>query len=256
MQAAARQHGLGQGAVVIVAAQGRVAAGGQHLEHASGQAQDGNIKSAAAQVVDGINTFRSIVQSVGDGRCRRFIDQAQHLQAGQLRRVFGGLALGVIKIGGYGDHRAKNIVVKTVFGTKTQRGQNFSAHLDGAFFARDGVHFDHSWRVDERVGQVLGVGHIGQAAAHQAFDRDDGVGRVGALLGQRVLPDLAALGVDITHRAGQQDLALAVGQAFGHAVAHSSYQRMRGAQVNTDGNAPGMRVGRLPGFRNLQQGHK
>ena len=74
MQAAARQHGVGQGAVVIVAAQGRVAAGSQHLEHARGQAQDGNIKGAAAQVVDGINTFRSVVQSVGDGRSRRFID--------------------------------------------------------------------------------------------------------------------------------------------------------------------------------------
>ena len=50
-----------QTAVVIITAQGRVAAGGQDLEHATAHAQNGNIKGAAAQVIDRINTFAGIV---------------------------------------------------------------------------------------------------------------------------------------------------------------------------------------------------
>jgi hypothetical protein len=107
----------------------------------------------------------------------------------------------------------------------------------------------------KRVGQARGMGHIGQAAAHQAFDRCDGVAGVAGLLRQRVKTDLAALRVQVAHHAGQDNTALVIGQAFGHAVAHSCHQRMRGAQVNAHGDAPLVRVGRLPGFGNLQQRH-
>ena len=49
--------------------------------------------------------------------------------------------------------------------------------------------------------------------------------------------------------------AIIVGQTLGNAVAHGGHQRMRGAQVNANGNAPLVRVGGLAGFGNLQQRH-
>ena len=46
-----------------------------------------------------------------------------------------------------------------------------------------------------------------------------------------------------------------VGQAFWHAVAHRGDQRMGGAEVDADSHAPLVRIGRLAGFGDLQQGH-
>ena len=249
------QHPISQSAVVIVTTQCRVAAGRQDLKYTRAQAQDRDIKRATTQVIHGVHTLGGVVQAIGQRGGGGFVDQAQHVQAGELRGVFGGLALRVVKVGRHGDDRAKNIVGKAVFGAKTQGGQNFGADLDRGFFTGDGAHADHARRVDQGVGQARGVGHIGQAAAHQAFDRSDGVAGVVALLRQRVKPDLAALRVQVAHHAGQDDAALVIGQAFRHAVAHGSDQRMRGSQVDAHSDATPMRVGRLPGFGNLQQRH-
>ena len=95
--------------VKVVAAQRRVTVGGQHLEHALGQFQDGNIKRAAAQVIHGIHTFRGVIQAVGN-RCRsRFVQQTQHIQSGQFGGIFGGLALRIVKIRWHGNHRADQV---------------------------------------------------------------------------------------------------------------------------------------------------
>jgi len=84
------------------------------------------------------------------------------------------------------------------------------------------------------------------------------VARVIDLSGQGVEADLAPTalaGGQIAHHAGQDDAALVIGQALGHAVAHGSHQGVGGAQVNAHGDAPLVRVGRLAGFGNLQQCH-
>ena len=65
------------------------------------------------------------------------------------------------------------------------------------------------------------------------------------LVGQHVL--LRGLRAD--------DAAGVVGQALGHPVAHCSDQRMRGAQIDADGDASLVRVGRLARFGNLQKCH-
>ena len=76
-QAQLLQHPIGQCAVVVVTAQGRVAAGGNHFKHALRQAQDGNIEGAAAQVVHGIDAFAGVVQTIGNRGGRGLVDQAQ-----------------------------------------------------------------------------------------------------------------------------------------------------------------------------------
>ncbi|MDT4845154.1 NAD-specific glutamate dehydrogenase [compost metagenome] len=117
-----RQHPGGQRLVVVVAAQRRVAASGHDLEHAARQAQDGDVEGATAQIVDGVDAFGAVVQAVRDRRGGGLVDEAQHVDAGELGRVLGGLALCVIEVGRHGDDRAKELVVKTVFGPETQGG--------------------------------------------------------------------------------------------------------------------------------------
>ncbi len=100
------QHPAIDAMVEIVAAQRRVAVGGEHFEHALGQFQDGNIECAAAQVIHRIDAFGGVIQPVGDGGGGRFVQQAQHVEPGQFRRILGGLALCIVKVGGHGDDRA------------------------------------------------------------------------------------------------------------------------------------------------------
>jgi hypothetical protein len=86
--------------VEILAAEEGVAVGRLHLEYAIADLQDGDVEGAAAEVVDGDGLAVVLVHSVGQGGSRRLVDDAQHFQAGDPAGVLGGLALGVIEIGG------------------------------------------------------------------------------------------------------------------------------------------------------------
>ncbi|MDG5974048.1 NAD-specific glutamate dehydrogenase, partial [Hydrogenophaga taeniospiralis CCUG 15921] len=233
-----RQHPGSQRLVVVVAAQRRVAAGGHHLEHAARQAQDGDVEGATAQIVDGVDAFGAVVQAVRDRRGGGLVDEAQHVDAGELSRVLGGLALCVIEVGRHGDDRAKELVVKTVFGPETQGGQDLGTHLHRRLAARHGLDHRHAVVFDHGIGQLVHIGHLGKRAAHQALDRTDGVGRVLHLGRERLEADLTArpalLRIEVTHHAGQDHAAVRRGQAFGDAMAHRGHQRVRGAQVNAD----------------------
>ena len=173
-----------------------------------------------------------------------------------MRSVFGGLALRIVKVRRHGDDGAIDVVQEAVFGPEAQGCQNFGADFDRALDAGNRADSGHAGLVHQRVWQFAGVCNVGNAAAHQAFDGCDGVAGVGGLVGQGVKPDLPALRVQIAHHAGQDHTALCIGQAFGHAVAYRSDQRVRGAKVDAHRNAAFVGVGRLPGFRNLQKRHE
>ena len=69
-----------QTVIEIVTAQRRIAIGRQDLEHATGELEDRQVKGAATKVVDRIDTLGRIVQAVGDGCRRGFVEQAQNVQ--------------------------------------------------------------------------------------------------------------------------------------------------------------------------------
>ena len=137
-------HKSGQRIVVIITAQGRITARGNHFKHALGQAQHGDIESAAAQVVHGVNTLRRVVQAIGNRRSRGLIDQAQQVDAGELGRILGRLTLGIVKVSGHGDDGAIQLIIKSVFGAKAQRGENFSADFHRRLSAVHGFDSDHT----------------------------------------------------------------------------------------------------------------
>ena len=226
----------------------------------SRQAQDRDVESAAAQVVHGIDAFAGVVQAVGDGGGGRLVDQAQHVDAGQLGRVLGGLPLRIVEVRGHGDDGAVEVVVERVLGAIAQGGQDFGADFHRRFLAGAGLQDHHAGGLlssapAKRYGSFSRLAMSARPRPMKRLTEAMVFSRIVGLRRLRVVADLAPAVFQVAHHRGQDHPALAVGQAFGHAVAHRRHQRMRRAQVDADGDAPLVRIGRLAGFGNLQQCH-
>ena len=244
-----------QAAVEIVAAQSRVAARGQHFEDALAQFQDRDVEGAAAQVVHGVHAFGRVIEAVGDGGGRRLAQQTQDIDAGQLGRIFRRLALGIVEIRWYSNHGAHQVVAERVFRALAQGGEDLRRHFDGAFHAGHGFQLHHAGRVLEIVGQVFRVGDVGQAAAHEALDGNDGVLRVGRLRGQGLVADVGMAVRQVAHDGRQQGAPVFVVEHFGNAVADGRDQGIGGAKIDADGQAVLVRRGRHAWFGDLQKCH-
>ncbi len=91
--------------VDVVAAEVRVAVGGDDFEDAVVQLENRNVEGAAAKIVDRDDSVLLLVEAVGERGGGRLVDQAQHFESGDASGVFGGLALCVVEVGGNGDDR-------------------------------------------------------------------------------------------------------------------------------------------------------
>ena len=106
---------VGQRAVEIIAAQSGVSMGGQDLKDAVVELENGKVEGAATQVVHrDLGVFLELVETVGERRRRRLIDDALDLESGQFSGAQGGVSLGVIEIGRNGDDR-------TIYGLSQRR---------------------------------------------------------------------------------------------------------------------------------------
>ena len=85
--------------VEVVAAQVRVAVGGLHLDDPLAHLEDRDVEGAAAEVVDRDRLVLLLVEAVGQRRGRRLVDDALHLEAGDLAGVLRRLALRVVEVG-------------------------------------------------------------------------------------------------------------------------------------------------------------
>ena len=91
--------------VEVVAAEVRVAVGRLHLDDALADFEDRDVERAAAEVVDGDRLVLLLVEAVGQRRRGRLVDDAHHLEAGDLAGVLGRLPLRVVEVGRHGDDR-------------------------------------------------------------------------------------------------------------------------------------------------------
>src|SRR6267378_3026257 len=114
--------------VDIVAAEVRVAVGRKYLIDVAvargNEFQDGNIKRAAAEIVDGHATTLFFMQAVGERRGGRLIDEPENLEAGDFAGIFCGLALRVVEIGRHGDDRTIHGFTEERFRPVSQFAQN------------------------------------------------------------------------------------------------------------------------------------
>src|ERR1700738_4099112 len=114
--------------VDIVAAKVCVAVGGKDLIDVAvaggDELQDGNIESAAAEIVDGHAATLFFVQAVGERGGGWLINEAQNFATGDFAGVFGSLALRVVEISGHGDDRAVDGFTEERFRPVFQFAQN------------------------------------------------------------------------------------------------------------------------------------
>ncbi len=177
-----------------------VAVGGLDLEDAVTDVQDGDVKRPAAQVEDQNRLVGLLVEAIRQRRGGRLVDDADHVQAGDLAGVLGRLPLRVVEVGGYGDHRVGHLLAKVSLGVRLELLQDHGRDL----FRRElfvGVR-----DLDDDAVVLAGLDlvrhdlslldHLGVLAAHEALDRIDGVLRVDRRLpaGEVAHEALAALG--------------------------------------------------------------
>ena len=241
---------VGQRVIEVIAAQGRIATGGQHLEYALVQTQNGDIEGTAAQIIHRNHPFLTGVQAIGDGGGGGFVEQAQYLETGQSGRVLGALALGIIEIGRHCDHGTLNRVAQTVLGSLCQILQDLGRHLHRVDRSQRGVQLDDTGAgFPERIRQSM-TGNIRQCLAHQAFHRGDGVLRIklGFVLGVMANPQAVR---SVMHHRRQQIAPLLIGQGFGQAAANHGDQGVGGTEIDTDRPLVFMRSRALARLGNL-----
>src|SRR3989454_11955880 len=82
----------------VVPAKMRVAGSRKDFEDSVAQFQDGDVESAAAEVIDGNGSLVFLVEAVGQGSRSRFIDDPQHVEPCNSAGVFCCLALCVVEL--------------------------------------------------------------------------------------------------------------------------------------------------------------
>ena len=231
--------------VEVITAQVGVTGGGEHLEHAIAHLQHRHVEGAAAQVEHQDALVALLVEAVGQRGRGGLVDDAQHLEAGDLAGILGGLALGVVEVGGHGDHRLGHRFTEVLAGVFGQLAQHLGAHLLG------GELLAQHRALDLHIGAGLlhaiahflrFLVHLIHAAADEALHRIEGVFRVhhrlalGDLTHQLVL----VLGVGHHRRSGAEPFG--VGDHGGLAALHHGHAAVRGAEVNPNNLAHGFRT--------------
>ena len=244
----------GQAVVEIVAAQRRIAVGGFHFKQPFGQAQHRYVEGTAAQVVHHKSAFGGVVQPVGDGGSGGFVQQAQHVQTRQPRRVFGGLALGFVEIGRHGNHRAGQAAAQRSFRPLFEHAQNLGGNFNRGFHAVAGVQPDQALAVGKAVGQTAGI-NVFKLAPDQALGRADGIGGIAAGRRRGIAADQYLARFAVTHHRWQRHLPVFIGQTNRAAAAHSGDQAVGGSQIDAYRQPVLVRRGGKTGFGDLKQCH-
>jgi hypothetical protein len=224
-------HPVGDGMVHVVTAQCRISGRGQHLEHATIQAQNRDIEGATAQVVNCKHALRGPVQTVGHGGGGRFIEQSQHIKAGETRSILGGLALGIVKVGRDCDDRASQYVAECRLCPVLEGFENFGRDFDRTALARYCFDTRHGGRartefIRQQVAETL---YVLNTASHEALHRSDGIQRIVRAISSAVAYLRVGI-LPIVHNRRQQMSAPLVRQCVGNPAAHRGHERVGGAE--------------------------
>ncbi len=165
--------------VVVVATQVGVAVGGLDLEDAVADVENGHIERAAAQVEHQNRLIRLLVQAVRQGRGSGLVDDADHVQTGDLSGVLGGLTLRVVEVSGYGDDGVGHLLAQVRLGVSLELLQDHRRDLfrrELLVCVGDPNHDPIVFARLDLVGHDLSLlDDLGEFAAHEALDRVDGV---------------------------------------------------------------------------------
>ena len=222
--------------VEVIATQVRVTIRREHLKDAFAELQDGDIERPATQVKDGDLLVALLLEPVGQGGRGRLIDNALHIQAGDLAGILGGLSLRVIEVGGDGDYGFGHLFAKVILrglphlledhGRDFGRGIDLVLDLDGRIAI---AAINHLVRHEFNL-----FTHLALPTANKAFDAEDGVGGVRNGLALRRNADQAFAVLRESNAGGGRSPAFAIRNDNWLAAFHHRNARVRRTQVDSD----------------------
>jgi hypothetical protein len=102
------------------------------LEHAVADLEHRHVEGAAAEVEHQDRLVLALlVEAVGERGRGGLVDDAQHLEAGDLAGLLGGGALGVVEVGGHGDDRLGDGVAQVGLGVALELHERAGRDLLG-----------------------------------------------------------------------------------------------------------------------------
>ena len=235
--------------IPVITAQLGITAGGLDVEDALGNPQDGYVEGAPTQVEHQHPFHGAAVKAVGQGCRRGFVEDAFHAETSQPTRITGGLTLGVVEVGGHGDHRRFNRFPEIGAGVIHQLAQDRRHQFLGGILPFRGR------ANDAHIALVVGphgVRHRQAAvlqfvplAANEALEVGEGVAWIEHQLAPGQLAHQQFLVLAKAHHRGGGPSALRTGDHLGAATLQHSHHRVGGAQV--DANDPCQLPVRAPG---------
>mmetsp|Transcript_48717 Transcript_48717/g.91272 ORF Transcript_48717/g.91272 Transcript_48717/m.91272 type:complete len:527 (-) Transcript_48717:171-1751(-) len=162
--------------VKILSSQVGVTVGGHHLKDTVINGEEGNIEGSAAKVINQNVLLSLLVQTVGNGSRSGFVDDSQHIHAGNGSGILCGLTLRIVEVRRNGDHRMLHLLAQVVLGCLLHLGQHHGRNLLRSHDLLFALHLDGNHRlaalVHNLVWQELNVLlHCGilEASADQAL---------------------------------------------------------------------------------------
>lgn len=89
-----------EGVVEVLSAQVGVTSGGLDGEDATGDVEEGDIKSSSTKIEDEdvLLGLGLLIETVGDGGCGGFVDDAEDVETGDGTSILGGETLRVVEV--------------------------------------------------------------------------------------------------------------------------------------------------------------
>ena len=125
--------------VEVLTSEMGVTVGGLHLEHATGDLEDGDIEGSSSEVVHGDHGVLGLVDTVGEGAGGGLVDHAENVEASDLTGILGGLALGVVEVRGAGHDGVGDLAAKMALGGLLHLLEHEGSNLGGGVLLAVGV---------------------------------------------------------------------------------------------------------------------
>ena len=229
--------------VEVLATEEGVPVGGEHFELVLafhlGDLDDGDIEGTATEVIDrDLLVAGRLVETIGQRRRGRLVDDPLHVQPGNAAGILGGLALGIVEVGRYGDDRLGHFLAEIVFGGLLHLLQHLGRDLGRRHLLAVHLHPGVTVvRLDDLVGDHLDVPlhhFVIELAADEALDGEQGVVRVGhGLALGRLAHQYLALGRECHYRRGGA-ITLRVFDDLGLVPLHHCDAGVGGTQIDAD----------------------
>ena len=112
--------------VEVITTEERIAVGCENFERTAGEFEDGYIERTTAEVEYENRFVFVLVKAISQSSCRRFVDDTQNFETGNLTSIFGSLTLAVVEISRNRDYSLADRFAEICFSISFELLQNHS----------------------------------------------------------------------------------------------------------------------------------